>query len=164
LSNANDALEKLRLISLTEKDIIDPSEPLNITIKTIKAENGDGGRIIITGLSIFTLLHLNCLGTRWYRHWYWYVSRGTYGQSRQCYYGHQRLLGSLKFVIKGTLAKSGTSEFIARAESGADGGNLIGAFGRKSTCVKIVSHTKKSQLVSTAGKLLHYNAIYEVVF
>jgi heat shock protein 90kDa beta len=31
----------------------------------------------------------------------------------------------------GTLAKSGTSEFIAKAESGADSGNLIGAFGRK---------------------------------
>jgi hypothetical protein len=35
-------------------------------------------------------------------------------------------------VKKGTLAKSGTSEFIAKAESGADSGNLIGSFGRKS--------------------------------
>jgi heat shock protein beta len=49
ISNANDALEKLRLVSLTDKDIIDSSTPLNISIKTIKNEDGNGGKLIITG-------------------------------------------------------------------------------------------------------------------
>ena len=55
LSNANDALEKLRLVSLTDKLVFDPDEPLNITIKAVRDREGSGGRIIITGMqySIF---------------------------------------------------------------------------------------------------------------
>ncbi|KAF5370105.1 hypothetical protein D9758_001068 [Tetrapyrgos nigripes] len=95
ISNANDALEKLRLISLTDKSVWDGSEPLNITVKAIKDEDGKGGRLIISDTGI--------------------------GMSPE------ELTKNL-----GTLAKSGTSEFLARAESdegGAANGNLIGAFG-----------------------------------
>ena len=49
ISNANDALEKLRLTSLTNKNVWDGSSPLNITIKTVKDDEGSGGRIIISG-------------------------------------------------------------------------------------------------------------------
>lgn len=49
ISNANDALEKLRLTALTDKVVWDGSSPLNITIKAIKDEDGKGGRIIISG-------------------------------------------------------------------------------------------------------------------
>lgn len=48
ISNANDALEKLRLTALTDKGVWN-GEPLNITIKAVKDEGGKGGRIIITG-------------------------------------------------------------------------------------------------------------------
>ncbi|KAJ7179213.1 Hsp90 protein-domain-containing protein [Mycena filopes] len=94
ISNANDALEKLRLTALKDKSIWDGGAPLNVTIKTIKDEDGKGGRIIIadTGIGMST----------------------------------DELTTNL-----GTLAKSGTSDFLAQAESG-DGtgtGNLIGAFG-----------------------------------
>lgn len=94
LSNANDALEKLRLISLTDKQVSDPEQPLNITIKAVKDEEGSGGRIIITDYGI--------------------------GMTPE------ELTTNL-----GTLAKSGTSEFLAKAESsdGTGQGNLIGAFG-----------------------------------
>ncbi|KAG1806823.1 Hsp90 protein-domain-containing protein [Suillus plorans] len=94
ISNANDALEKLRLTALTEKSIWDGVSPLNLTIKTEKDPNGEGGRIIITDTGI--------------------------GMSAA------ELTTNL-----GTLAKSGTSDFLA----GVDGddstatGNLIGAFG-----------------------------------
>ena len=78
VSNANDALEKLRLTALTDKQAWDGSEPLNITIKAVKDEDGNGGRIIITGMApsldssyicevIITILY--------YRYWYWHVSR-----------------------------------------------------------------------------------------
>lgn len=50
ISNANDALEKLRLTALTEKSVWDGVSPLNITIKAEKNPDGNGGRIIITGL------------------------------------------------------------------------------------------------------------------
>lgn len=50
ISNANDALEKLRLIALTEKSVWDGASPLNVTIKAVKNSEGKGGRIIITGL------------------------------------------------------------------------------------------------------------------
>jgi hypothetical protein len=53
ISNANDALEKFRLTSLTNKDMWDGS-PLNITIKPVNGSDGSSGRIIITG----TLVHL----------------------------------------------------------------------------------------------------------
>ncbi|KAJ7095368.1 Hsp90 protein-domain-containing protein [Mycena belliarum] len=94
ISNANDALEKLRLTALTDKTIWDGGDPLNVTIKTVKGEEGKGGRIIITDTGI--------------------------GMSTD------ELTTNL-----GTLAKSGTSDFLAKAENG-DGtgtGNLIGAFG-----------------------------------
>jgi heat shock protein 90kDa beta len=50
LSNANDALEKLRIVTLTDKQASEPDQPLNITIKAVKDEEGSGGRIIITGI------------------------------------------------------------------------------------------------------------------
>ncbi|KAI0353523.1 heat shock protein Hsp90 [Trametes cingulata] len=92
ISNANDALEKLRLISLTEPEVLSGAENMNITIKAEKDENGVG-RIIIrdTGIGMTP----------------------------------EELANNL-----GTLAKSGTSEFLSRAESDTTGnGNLIGAFG-----------------------------------
>lgn len=49
ISNANDALEKLRLTALTEKSVWDGVSPLNVTIKAEKNPDGNGGRIIITG-------------------------------------------------------------------------------------------------------------------
>ncbi|TFK43547.1 Hsp90 protein-domain-containing protein [Crucibulum laeve] len=94
ISNANDALEKLRLTALTDKNAWDGSNPLNITIKAEKNEDGKGGKIIISDTGI--------------------------GMSAE------ELTANL-----GTLAKSGTSEFLAKAE-GEDStgtGNLIGAFG-----------------------------------
>ncbi|KAJ7129695.1 Hsp90 protein-domain-containing protein [Mycena epipterygia] len=94
ISNANDALEKLRLTALKDKSVWNGGDPLNVTIKAIKDEDGKGGRIIITDTGI--------------------------GMSTD------ELTTNL-----GTLAKSGTSDFLAQAESG-DGtgtGNLIGAFG-----------------------------------
>ncbi|KAL5527454.1 hypothetical protein ACEPAG_6245 [Sanghuangporus baumii] len=94
ISNANDALEKLRLISLTDKRVWDGSEPLNISIKAVKNEEGPGGRVIISDTGI--------------------------GMSPE------ELTANL-----GTLAKSGTTEFLQRAENsdGTNSGNLIGAFG-----------------------------------
>ncbi|KAF9055246.1 HSP90-domain-containing protein [Hymenopellis radicata] len=94
ISNANDALEKLRLTSLTDKTVWDGSDNLNITIKAVKNEGGPGGAIIITDTGI--------------------------GMTPE----------DLKKNL-GTLAKSGTSEFLSQAE-GQDStgtGNLIGAFG-----------------------------------
>jgi hypothetical protein len=49
ISNANDALEKLRLTSLTNKEVLEGAEHLNITIKVAKNEKGSGGRLVITG-------------------------------------------------------------------------------------------------------------------
>lgn len=49
ISNANDALEKLRLTALTDKNVWEGADTLNITIKAVKNEEGTGGRIIITG-------------------------------------------------------------------------------------------------------------------
>lgn len=94
ISNANDALEKLRLTALTEKSMWDGVSPLNLTIKAEKNPDGEGGHIIITDTGI--------------------------GMNAA------ELTTNL-----GTLAKSGTSDFLA----GVDGddstatGNLIGAFG-----------------------------------
>lgn len=48
ISNANDALEKLRITSLTDKSIWN-GDALNVTIKAVKDEDGKGGHIIITG-------------------------------------------------------------------------------------------------------------------
>ncbi|KAJ7591081.1 Hsp90 protein-domain-containing protein [Mycena floridula] len=88
ISNANDALEKLRLTALTDKLIWDGADPLNITLKVVKNEDGKGD----TGIGM----------------------------------SPQELTTNL-----GTLAKSGTSDFLAQAEGqdGTNAGNLIGAFG-----------------------------------
>ncbi|KAI0921744.1 hypothetical protein AcW1_004366 [Taiwanofungus camphoratus] len=93
ISNANDALEKLRLTSLTEKEVLSGTEEMNITIKAYKDEDGTG-RVVITDTGI--------------------------GMTPE------ELTSNL-----GTLAKSGTSEFLAKAESTdtTGTGNLIGAFG-----------------------------------
>lgn len=48
ISNANDAIEKLRLTALTDKEVWDGASPLNITIKAVKDESG--GRLIISGM------------------------------------------------------------------------------------------------------------------
>ena len=55
ISNANDALEKLRLTSLTNKDVWDGINPLNVTIKAVKGEDGSSGRLIITGTLLFPI-------------------------------------------------------------------------------------------------------------
>ncbi|KAF8760295.1 Heat shock protein Hsp90 [Rhizoctonia solani] len=91
ISNANDALEKLRLISLTDKSYQIPDSPLNITIKLVKDGEGTGGRVVITDTGI--------------------------GMTAD------ELAKNL-----GTLAKSGTSEFLNKAEKDTSG-NLIGQFG-----------------------------------
>ncbi|KAL0579543.1 hypothetical protein V5O48_002472 [Marasmius crinis-equi] len=94
VSNANDAIEKLRLTALKDKGVWSGEDPLNITIKAVKDEEGTGGRIIISDTGI--------------------------GMSPD------ELRANL-----GTLAKSGTSEFLAQADNtdGTNQGNLIGAFG-----------------------------------
>ncbi|KAK7049538.1 hypothetical protein VNI00_005569 [Paramarasmius palmivorus] len=94
ISNANDAIEKLRLTALKDKSVWNTEHPLNITIKAEKDEEGKGGRIIISDTGI--------------------------GMSPE----------ELKANL-GTLAKSGTSEFLAQADStdATNQGNLIGAFG-----------------------------------
>lgn len=78
ISNSNDALEKLRLLSLTDKQYWDGSEPLNITIKAEKDNDGPGGRIVITGIyfSVFTCDHIHIL--IFFRHWNWNESRGAH--------------------------------------------------------------------------------------
>ncbi|KAJ8086604.1 hypothetical protein PM082_005427 [Marasmius tenuissimus] len=96
VSNANDAIEKLRLTALKDKNVWDGVDPLNITIKAVKDEDGNGGSIIISDTGI--------------------------GMSPD----------DLRTNL-GTLAKSGTSDFLAQADKdkadGTNQGNLIGAFG-----------------------------------
>lgn len=48
ISNSNDALEKLRITSLTDK--LSDEQPLNISIKAIPNEDGKGGKLVITGV------------------------------------------------------------------------------------------------------------------
>lgn len=68
ISNANDAIEKLRLSALTsefvwyfkpiladnisDKQIWDGTAPLNVSIKAVKDEDGKGGRLIISDTGI----------------------------------------------------------------------------------------------------------------
>ncbi|KIM90780.1 hypothetical protein PILCRDRAFT_59180, partial [Piloderma croceum F 1598] len=95
ISNANDALEKLRITALTDKHVWDGVQPLNITIKGVKNVDGPGGRLIVSDTGI--------------------------GMTQD------ELRNNL-----GTLAKSGTSEFLSKAESESSSsakGNLIGRFG-----------------------------------
>jgi heat shock protein 90kDa beta len=49
ISNANDALEKLRLTALKDKTVWDGADVLNVTIRALKNDGGVGGRVIITG-------------------------------------------------------------------------------------------------------------------
>ncbi|PSS05372.1 hypothetical protein PHLCEN_2v3861 [Hermanssonia centrifuga] len=93
ISNANDALEKLRLTSLTDPEVLHGAEQMNITLRAYKDEDGSS-RLVITDTGI--------------------------GMSPE------ELTANL-----GTLAKSGTTEFLAKAESTdtTGTGNLIGAFG-----------------------------------
>ena len=46
ISNANDALEKLRLTSLTDKEVLGGAENMNITIKAYKDEDGNARLVI----------------------------------------------------------------------------------------------------------------------
>lgn len=94
LSNANDALEKLRLTSLTDHSVLSAGEG-NVTIEVrLDEEGGTGktGQIIIRDTGI--------------------------GMSKD------ELARNL-----GTIARSGTSEFLKKAEEGGAEGNLIGQFG-----------------------------------
>lgn len=51
VSNANDALEKVRLVSLTDSSIFTPAPSLNVSV----IADADGGRIVIRGASRFRL-------------------------------------------------------------------------------------------------------------
>lgn len=75
ISNANDALEKLRITALTEKSVWDGTDPLNITIKAVKDEDGTNGRLVITGAFVNRPLHSSYLRTT--RHRYWHVATGA---------------------------------------------------------------------------------------
>ncbi|SCV68017.1 BQ2448_138 [Microbotryum intermedium] len=87
LSNANDALEKTRLLSLTDPTILEPAPQLNVSVIT----DVPGKRIIIRDSGL--------------------------GMTQE------QLAENL-----GTIARSGTSEFLAKLDKG-DGANLIGQFG-----------------------------------
>ncbi|WWC73468.1 uncharacterized protein I206_107438 [Kwoniella pini CBS 10737] len=94
LSNANDALEKLRLVSLTDRSVLSAGEGnVTIEINLDEASNGKTGQIIIRDTGI--------------------------GMTKD------ELTRNL-----GTIARSGTSEFLKKAEEGQGvDGNLIGQFG-----------------------------------
>lgn len=47
MSNANDALEKVRLMALTNPSILAPAENLNVTVLA----DAESGRIVIRGAS-----------------------------------------------------------------------------------------------------------------
>lgn len=92
LSNANDALEKLRLESLTNRDVLSAGEA-NITIAIESDDGGNTGRVIVRDTGI--------------------------GMNKT------ELAKNL-----GTIARSGTNEFLATAErTGKADTNLIGQFG-----------------------------------
>ncbi|RXW25137.1 hypothetical protein EST38_g706 [Candolleomyces aberdarensis] len=112
VSNANDALEKLRITSLKEPGLLSAGE-LNVTIKAVPAEGGKGGKIIITGKQRCAL----------------FIGHQLNGTFKDTGIGMtpEELTTNL-----GTLAKSGTSDFIKNVEgdqAGGANGNLIGAFG-----------------------------------
>ncbi|OCF30950.1 cation-transporting ATPase [Kwoniella heveanensis CBS 569] len=94
LSNANDALEKLRLVSLTDRSVMSAGEG-NVTIE-VRLDEESGGK---TGLLV--------------------IRDTGIGMSKE------ELTKNL-----GTIARSGTSEFLKKAEEGQGvDGNLIGQFG-----------------------------------
>lgn len=91
ISNASDAIDKIRLLSLTDKGVLDTQPELNIRIKADK-ESG--------------MLHITDTGI---------------GMTKQ------DLVNNL-----GTIAKSGTAEFLSKmqsAESSQDMNDMIGQFG-----------------------------------
>ncbi|KAF7271412.1 hypothetical protein GWI33_015698 [Rhynchophorus ferrugineus] len=91
ISNASDALDKIRLLSLTDKSVLDTTSDLNIRIKADK----DTGMLHITDTGI--------------------------GMTKQ------DLVNNL-----GTIAKSGTAEFLSKmqsAESNQELNDMIGQFG-----------------------------------
>jgi len=91
ISNASDALDKLRLLSLTDKSILDATEELTIKIKADKENK---------------VLHITDTGI---------------GMTKA------DLINNL-----GTIAKSGTSEFLGKLQDAASAGemsDLIGQFG-----------------------------------
>ncbi|RWS24214.1 Endoplasmin-like protein, partial [Leptotrombidium deliense] len=95
ISNASDALDKIRVLSLTDKDVLSATEELSIRIKTDRDNN---------------LLHITDTGI---------------GMSKQ------ELITNL-----GTIAKSGTSEFLQKVGDSASNdmtltelNDLIGQFG-----------------------------------
>ncbi|EDQ88926.1 uncharacterized protein MONBRDRAFT_21523 [Monosiga brevicollis MX1] len=88
ISNASDALDKIRLLSLTDKSVLGDLEDLHIKIHVDKENK---------------VLHITDTGI---------------GMTRE------DLTKNL-----GTIAKSGTSEFLAKVAEGGDTGNLIGQFG-----------------------------------
>ncbi|WWC65635.1 uncharacterized protein I303_108255 [Kwoniella dejecticola CBS 10117] len=94
LSNANDALEKLRLVSLTDRSVLSAGEGnVTIEINLDEASRGKTGQIVIRDTGI--------------------------GMTKD------ELTRNL-----GTIARSGTSEFLKKAEEGQGvDGNLIGQFG-----------------------------------
>jgi len=52
ISNANDAIEKLRITSLTDKSVWNGGDLLNITIKAEKSEDGKSGKLVISDTGI----------------------------------------------------------------------------------------------------------------
>merc|ERR1711983_379887 len=91
ISNASDALDKIRLLSLTDKSILDATEELTIKIKADKDNK---------------VLHITDTGI---------------GMTKE------DLINNL-----GTIAKSGTSEFLGKLQDAASAGemsDLIGQFG-----------------------------------
>lgn len=91
ISNASDALDKIRLLSVTDSSVLDAEKELSIRIRVDKEGK---------------LLHITDTGI---------------GMTRQ------ELVGNL-----GTIAKSGTSEFLSKMQEAADTqqlSDLIGQFG-----------------------------------
>lgn len=112
LSNANDALEKLRITALKDSDVMSSGEG-NITIAVDLEEGSDGkrGKLIIRGLCCAVLCR-RLIGR---------VTDTGIGMTKA------ELARNL-----GTIARSGTSDFLKNADNengAAADGNLIGQFG-----------------------------------
>lgn len=84
ISNANDALEKLRLTSLTHREVWDRSSPLNITLRTYPAEDGSTGRIVITGTFFGLFEPFHDTEVECNRQWYWHESGGDDKEFGSC--------------------------------------------------------------------------------
>lgn len=109
VSNANDAVEKVRLMSLTDSKVLEPAKDLNVTVLADK----EGGRIVIRGKTSSTpntvieprteVLSLTDTGI---------------GMNKE------QLAQNL-----GTIARSGTAEFVQSLEKKDASSSLIGQFG-----------------------------------